>query len=136
MRHTSLASERFRLHHEAVLDIPFAKSTVQLLRSLGHDAIHVIDRLPANAPDREIVALASAERRTIVCFDLDFAAIVATAGAIAQSILTFRTTGRGASFVERTLLELLPQVESDLQKGALVTVDDNSVRIRSLPIPV
>ncbi|MBX3406870.1 MAG: DUF5615 family PIN-like protein [Phycisphaeraceae bacterium] len=117
-----------------LLDIPFAKSTVQFLRERGYDAIHVIDRLPANAPDHDIVALASMEERVILCFDLDFARIVATSRSAAPSILTFRTTGRGARSVERALEEVIPLVEADLQRGALVTVDDFSVRIRSLPI--
>lgn len=117
-----------------LLDIPFARSTAGFLRSCGHDVIHVIDRLSASSSDRAIVELASTESRVILCFDLDFGMLVATARAAAPSVLTFRTTRRGAQFVEKTLAEILPRVENDLERGALVTIDDHSVRIRPLPI--
>jgi len=116
------------------LDIPFARSTRARLTELGHDVISVLDRAPANAMDAEIVRIASEEQRVVLCFDLDFAAIVATSGQLRPSVVTIRTSLRGPGFVTPVLERLLPTIESELRAGCLVSVEDDRVRVRMLPI--
>jgi hypothetical protein len=70
----------------------------------------------------------------VICFDLDFGRLVATSAAVKPSVMTFRTTGRGAAFVERKLEEILPSVLRDLDAGALVVIEDHAVRVRLLPV--
>ena len=117
-----------------LLDIPFSRSTRDRLAELGHDVISVMDRAPANASDAEIVRIAVAEKRVVLCFDLDFAAIVATSGDVRPSVVTLRTTRRGPGFVTPVLERLLPAIEHELRAGCLVSVEDDRVRVRSLPI--
>jgi predicted nuclease of predicted toxin-antitoxin system len=40
--------------------------TIEFLQSLGHDAIRISERLPANASDQAILALARKEGRVVL----------------------------------------------------------------------
>lgn len=115
-------------------DIPIGRATIVRLRALGHDTISVRDRLPPNAADPEIIRLAITEERIILCFDLGFSDLVATAGQTIPSVITFRTTIHNAEYINRRLETILPEIEADLARGVLVTVEDTRVRIRPLPI--
>lgn len=61
-------------------DIPIGRATIEHLAAHGHDAVHVSALLPSTVTDLEIVVAAIREGRTILCFDLDFSAIVAVSG--------------------------------------------------------
>jgi predicted nuclease of predicted toxin-antitoxin system len=49
-----------------------SRTTVQWLRSGGHDAAHVAELGMKSAPDADVLALASREQRVVLTFDLDF----------------------------------------------------------------
>lgn len=115
-------------------DVPIGLSTIELLRKFGHDAIRAIERLPPTATDYEIVQLAICEERIIVCFDLDFSAIVATSGQPRPSVLTFRTSKRSAAHINHVLSQQLSSIESDLALGVLATIEDTRIRVRPLPV--
>jgi predicted nuclease of predicted toxin-antitoxin system len=115
-------------------DIPIARSTLERLNLLGHDAISVRDRLPPTAPDPEILRLAAAEARIVICFDLGFADLVALSRQPLPSVITFRTSRHGAEYVTRRLEAALSDIADDLARGALVTIDNSRVRVRPLPV--
>ncbi len=115
-------------------DIPIGRVTIEYLASHGHDAVHVSALLPSTATDLEIVDAAIREGRTILCFDLDFSAIVAASGLRVPSVVTFRTRIRNSRYINRRLDAVLETIEPELARGAMVTVDDGSVRIRSIPM--
>lgn len=56
-------------------DLHISPRTVTFLRSLGYDTIRVIEVMPANSPDIQIVERAKIEGRTILTQDLDFSSI-------------------------------------------------------------
>ena len=115
-------------------DVAIAQLTIDHLRRQGHNAIRVVDRLPPTASDAEIVRLATTEGRVILCFDLDFGALVALAGGRSPSVVTFRTTKQRPTYINRRLDAILEDIEEDLLRGALATVEDHRVRVRSLPV--
>jgi predicted nuclease of predicted toxin-antitoxin system len=115
-------------------DIPIARLPIEYLSRQGHDAISVRDRLPPSARDPEIVRVAAAEKRVILCFDLDLAGLVALPGESLPSVITFRTTKRRAEYVNERLDAVLPEIAEDLSRGALATVEDRRVRVRPLPV--
>ena len=117
-------------------DISIGRATLDHLRRRGHDCMGVTARLPPTASDREIVDLAVAESRVLLCFDLDFGAIVSLSKLCRPSIITFRTSLRGATSLNARLDVILPELEEDLQAGALVTVEDHRARVRRLSAPV
>lgn len=115
-------------------DVPIARATLEFLRAQGHDCLSTRSRLPANAPDTDIVRLATDEDRIILCFDLDFAAIVAVSRARRPSVVTLRLTRRNAAAVNERLASVIPNLGQELADGVLVAVEDHRVRVRRLPV--
>ncbi|MCX6376252.1 MAG: DUF5615 family PIN-like protein [Armatimonadetes bacterium] len=50
-----------------------SRSTIVMLRGLGHDVADVREAGISGAPDEDVCALATSERRIIVTHDKDFA---------------------------------------------------------------
>lgn len=115
-------------------DLHIAPRTVEHLRTLGHDAVRVTDLLPAAADDLEIVATAVAENRIILTQDLDFSALVALSGETKPSVISLRLGSASVEFVNDALTHVLPNIEADLSRGAIATVEDDRIRVRCLPI--
>jgi predicted nuclease of predicted toxin-antitoxin system len=108
--------------------------TVEFLKSLGHDAVRVSERLPRNAPDSAILALALAEGRVVLSQDLDFTGLIATSGNNAPSLIVLRLGSPNVVHVNEVLQAILPKVDEAVRAGAIVSVDDRRFRVRRLPI--
>ena len=115
-------------------DMNLSPITVLALRQAGFDIIRVSALLPAGATDQEILSTARQHGMTVVTHDLDFSALLALGNYSNPSLLTLRLSNTDPDAVTRRLVQVLPKVESALQKGSAVTIDDSSIRIRSLPI--
>ena len=115
-------------------DMHISPSTVRRLNDLGHEAIRIDAVLPNNTPDREIVAWAAVNNRIVLTQDLDFSDIIALSGASQPSLITLRLSDSRVPNVNRVLESVLPQVEHCIDAGIVVTVGDESVRVRQLPI--
>jgi len=116
-----------------LLDMGLARSTAQYLRDCGHDAVHLRAQGLQRLPDAEIVAKAVAEHRVMRTHDLDFGRIVALSRARVPSVVTFRLGDMRAGEVNRQLDELIARFATDLERGALVSVTDQGIRVRHLP---
>ena len=111
-----------------------AQTTIVFLREQGHDAVHLRDQGLQQLPDIEIVQKARAEGRVILTHDLDFGRIVALGGTRVPSVITFRLSDMRPSQVNQRLLSVLEHFTEQLEMGALVSVTDGGIRVRSLPI--
>jgi predicted nuclease of predicted toxin-antitoxin system len=118
-----------------LLDMGLAQSTAEFLKSLGHAAVHLRDEGLQRLPDDEIVTKAKNEQRVIITHDLDFGRIVALSGDSVPSVVTLRLTDMGPRVVNRALSAVLDDAAGALREGALVTVTDGGIRIRTLPVP-
>ena len=117
-----------------LLDMGLAQSTGELLRSQGHEVVHLRDQGLERLPDDLIVAKALDEERTIITHDLDFGRIVALSGQKVPSVVTFRLSNMTPVRVNTVMVAVLAEAGSALERGALVTVTDLGIRIRNLPI--
>ncbi len=117
-----------------LLDMGLAQRTVYFLRTQGYDAVHLREQGLQRLPDDEIVAKAIAEDRIILTHDLDFGRIVALSRQGLPSVVTFRLADMQAAEVNRHLLDVLARFSEQLQRGALVSVSDQAVRVRNLPV--
>ena len=88
----------------------------------------------SRATDRQIVEYAREEGLIVVTLDADFHAIIAVENASSPSVVRIRREGMKAHALTSLLIEVWPAVSDQLQSGALVTIDDRSVRVRSIPI--
>ena len=115
-------------------DLNVARRTVDFLRSIGHDVLRVGEVLPVTASDAAIVEVAVRETRTILTQDLDFSAIVALSGRSTPSVISLRLSVSRVEAVNQRLTEVLATVEHEVESGAIVSVEDDRVRSRALPV--
>jgi predicted nuclease of predicted toxin-antitoxin system len=117
-----------------VLDMGLAQSTARYLQARGHDAVHLRDQGLQRLPDAQIIQKARAEGRIILTHDLDFSRLVAISQSRLPSVITFRLKDMRPAQVNRYLNEALDRFAADLQFGALISIGDNGIRVRRLPI--
>jgi predicted nuclease of predicted toxin-antitoxin system len=111
-----------------------AQSVVQWLRDEGHDALHLREHDLHRLPNGEIFDKAYSENRIILTFDLDFGEIVALSGGRTASFILFRLHNTTSEHVISRLKKVLDDSGQDLEKGAIVVVEENRHRVRRLPI--
>ena len=117
-----------------IADVHISPLTVVALQQQGYDILRVTEVLPATATDTEILELARIENRIVLTQDLDFSALVALSGCVQPSLVTLRLSYAQPDLVSQKLLEVLPQLEQVLVEGAAITIRDDAVRFRKLPI--
>ena len=104
------------------------------LRSEGHDAVHASDIGLHDAPDFEILNRAVAEGRVVVTADLDFPRLLAAIQSNGPGLILLR----GGNYSEAESLACVRRVLMQFDHGdlarAIVVVDRQKVRRRSLPI--
>ena len=115
-------------------DAGISPRTVEFLRQLGHDAVHVRELGMQRADDREIIDRARRDDRVVVTFDLDFGEIVALGVHDRPSVVLFRLEDETADSVNRQIAPVLKDQREALESGALILVEGTRYRIRRLPI--
>ena len=117
-----------------IADVHISPLTVTALQLQGYDILRTTDLLPATAADADILELARVEGRIVVTQDLDFSMLIALGKYDQPSLITLRLSSAKPDVVTQRLLEVLPQLVQELTEGSALTIDDNFVRIRKLPI--
>ena len=115
-------------------DIHISPLTVADLRANGYEIHRVSDLISASASDAKIIELAILERAAIITQDLDFSALVAQSGLNKPSIVSLRVSDAKPHRISTILKIVLPQIEPDLQEGAIVSIEETEYRVRKLPI--
>ncbi|MEY3333000.1 MAG: hypothetical protein RLZZ176_1300 [Cyanobacteriota bacterium] len=121
-------------HLRFLADVHISPLTVAALKLQGYDILRSTDLLPATAADIDILELARVEGRIIITQDLDFSMLIAVGKYNQPSLVTLRLSSAKPDVITQRLLEVLPLLEEELSQGSALTIDDNSVRIRKLPI--
>lgn len=117
-----------------LVDASLSPSVVSSLNDAGHDAVHVGDVLPLNAPDDVVFDTAVEQQRVIVTADTDFGEILARRQSSIPSVVLFRTPGGRPSARAQLLLDHLPAVAQELADGAIVVFQETRLRVRPLPL--
>ena len=104
-----------------------------MLRSEGHDAVHVFEVGLNRAGDHQILKEAARARRILLTSDLDFGDILAqSSGRVSVVILRLRSNT--SAVVTGRLKVALAQAASALEHGAVVVVGEASLRLRRRPL--
>jgi predicted nuclease of predicted toxin-antitoxin system len=114
-------------------DAGVAGRVVEWLRERGHDAVHLREQHLQRLPDLEVFAKAAAEKRVLLTFDLDFGEIVALSASPAASVILFRLHNTETTHVIGRLEAVLAQSAVDLERGAIVVVQEGRHRVRDYP---
>ena len=115
-------------------DVHISSKTVAALQKQGYEIMRSSEFLPANAPDINILEFARTENWVVLTQDLDFSMLVALSRYSQPSLITLRLSSAKPDTVTQKLLEVLPQIEEALQEGSAITIQDESIRIRKLPV--
>jgi predicted nuclease of predicted toxin-antitoxin system len=108
--------------------------TVGALTEAGWNTVRVSTPLAANSSDEAILSYAAEEGRVVCTQDLDFSDLLALTGRDRPSLVTVRMSNPVPDIVTSRLLEVLPIVADDLEQGSTVTIEEEAVRVRTLPI--
>lgn len=101
----------------------------------GHQAEHVRDLGLKSASDEAVLRRALLDERTVVSADTDFGFLLAVRGANRPSVILVRLrTPRSVGELAAVLLANLDALSADLEAGATVVLEDDRIRIRSLPL--
>lgn len=117
-----------------IADINIGVSIVVGLRGLGHDIDQADVFVPATAADAEIAALAEKMGAVVLTRDQDFSTLLAMSQANAPSVINLRHISVDAQLLIRVLDSVIRRHDADLNRGAIVTVDERGVRTHLLPV--
>jgi predicted nuclease of predicted toxin-antitoxin system len=117
-----------------LVDMNLSPHWIGFLNNAGIEAAHWSTVGASNAPDVEIMAYASANDYTVLTHDLDFSAILAATHGEKPSVIQIRAEDVSPEVIGDQILIALRQMASELEEGALLTVDPNRTRIRVLPL--
>jgi predicted nuclease of predicted toxin-antitoxin system len=117
-----------------LLDQGLPRSAVAVLQKVGWDVVHTFEVGLSRAADVELLEVARRESRTVVTLDADFHALLAVANANSPSVIRIRLEGLRGENLAELLISIWPKISRQVEKGALVTVTESALRIRSLPI--
>ena len=117
-----------------LVDMNLSPRWVNLLADAGIEAAHWSTLGAANAPDAEIMAFAKAKGYVVLTHDLDFSAILAATRGEKPSVVLIRAEDVSTDMIGKTVIAALRQMTTELEEGALLTVDPNRTRVRVLPL--
>ena len=118
-----------------LIDNALSPVVAEGLRQADHDAIHVRDLGLAAADDETIFDLADRDQRVIVSADTDFGTILAMRNTARPSFILFRgATPRNPIGQVKLLLANLAEIAPSIERGAVVVLEPQRIRVRSLPM--
>ena len=117
-----------------LLDQGLPRSTAKQLTEKGWDVEHAAEQGLTRASDIEILDYAREHNRVCVTLDADFHARLALAGASRPSTIRIRIEGMKGPALAQLLERVWPTIGQAVESGAMVTVTENSIRVRPLPV--
>ena len=117
-----------------LVDMNLSPRWVGVLADAGIEAAHWSMLGANNAPDSEIMAFAAMHDYVVLTLDLDFSAILAATHGEKPSVVQIRAEDVSPDVIGKLVIAALRQMASDLQEGALLTVDPSRTRLRLLPL--
>lgn len=80
------------------------------------------------------MAYAKANEYIVITHDLDFSTILAATHGEKPSVVQIRANDVNPDVIGKQVIAVLQQLSTDLDDGALLTVDTNRTRVRLLPL--
>jgi predicted nuclease of predicted toxin-antitoxin system len=118
-----------------LIDMNLTRRWVPCLAEAGHRAVHWSDIGSADAPDSEICAYAREQDFILLTNDLDFSQILAHTAAAKPSVILVRGEPLVPERRAAALLSAIAECVSELESGAIVTLDwSDKPRARLLPL--
>ncbi|MGB5632466.1 MAG: DUF5615 family PIN-like protein [Waterburya sp.] len=117
-----------------VIDMNLSPEWISVLEAAGYEAVHWSTVGNPKATDITIMAWAVSNGYIVFTHDLDFGTLLAISQADTPSVIQVRTQDVLPSKLGNLVLNALQQFQSELETGALVTVNEAKAKARILPI--
>ena len=117
-----------------IIDMNLSPAWCALLEANGHEAIHWQSVGSPSATDVTILAWAKKNGFVVFTNDLDFGTILAATSTWAPSVVQLWGKDITPQYAGTYLVAALACYASELEKGALLTIDHERYRVRMLPI--
>jgi predicted nuclease of predicted toxin-antitoxin system len=117
-----------------LVDMNLSPSWVDRLARHGFEAVHWSSIGAATAPDVEILTSANEHEFVLITNDLDFSAILAAGAANGPSVVQIRTQDLLSDIVVSIVAQALEAHRKDIERGALLSIDEAGTRVRVLPL--
>jgi predicted nuclease of predicted toxin-antitoxin system len=117
-----------------LIDMNLSPNWATVLNEAGIDAMHWSQLGPANTPDPAIMAYAAANGFVILTNDLDFGIALAIANKEKPSVVQIRGEDLRPASIANQVVPALRQMRTELEHGALLTIDSRRTRLRLLPL--
>ena len=116
-----------------LLDMNLSPDWVGLLEQGGWETVHWSEIGDIHAPDHAIMSWAQTNGYVVFTHDLDFGIMLATTQAKGPSVIQIRTQDVFPQTIGNKIMQIFRQYEDALEKGSLITVDEDKSRVRILP---
>src|SRR5262245_46666176 len=117
-----------------LIDMNLSPDWVSVFAANGWDAIHWTTVGDPRASDRTIMDWAKANSRIVFTHDLDFGTALALTHDVGPSVIQIRGQDVLPNMAGPVVVAAMAQHASDLERGAIVVVDQSKSRVRILPI--
>jgi predicted nuclease of predicted toxin-antitoxin system len=117
-----------------LLDMNLSPQWVGFLRQEGFEAVHWSSVGDVKAPDSAVMEWARQQGFVVFTHDLDFSALLAATQARGPSVLQLRGQDVLPGAVGKDVVRVLRMRATDVERGAIVTIDKLTARVRILPI--
>ena len=117
-----------------IVDMNLSPHWVNILADAGIEAAHWSALGANNAPDSVIMAYARANNYVVFTHDLDFSAILAATQGDKPSVVQIRSEEVSPDVIGKHVIAALRQMATELEEGALLTIDPSRTRLRVLPL--
>jgi predicted nuclease of predicted toxin-antitoxin system len=117
-----------------LVDMNLSPRWVEFLSNAGMTAVHWSSIGKPDATDSAIMRYARAHSCVVLRHDLDFSAILAATRGKKPSVVQIRAIDISPGVIGKRVVAALEQMASELEAGALLTVDPIRTRMRLLPL--
>ena len=117
-----------------LIDMNLSPRLADLLTDAGHQAVYWGTIGKPNAEDTEILTWAKENGDVILTNDLDFGAILAAMGYEFPSVIQIRRRDVLPESLAPFVLRAIEKFAGELQRGALIVIDERRYRVRLLPL--
>lgn len=119
---------------KVLLDQGLPRSAADILRNAGIDAVHTSECGLAMSSDAEILKYARQQNCVIVTLDADFHMLLVLHRAVTPSVIRLRIEGSRADATVSLVQSILDRCDAELIRGAMISVTEDRLRIRYLPV--
>jgi len=117
-----------------LIDMNLSPDWVQVFIKYNIQSVHWSTVGDPRATDRVIMEWAKTNSYVVFTNDLDFGSLLAATQAESPSVIQIRTQDLLPASIENIVIEALRSLASELESGALITLDLTRYRVRILPI--